>query len=89
MQAKCLWCGHSQDVTHFDDECRRCGECEFGSLLSVTEVATLAGFDRSYINAEIKRGNLRARKIGKSHVIRVEDYDKWMANPRRGSHSSK
>jgi hypothetical protein len=26
---QCGWCGHRQEVQRYDDECRRCGECEF------------------------------------------------------------
>ena len=56
-----------------------------GNFLAVTEVATLVGMNRRYVNAEIKRGNLIAQKVGKQNMISQKDFEAWRLKPRFGS----
>lgn len=56
------------------------------NLLTVTQAATLAACNRSYIKAEIAAGRLPASKIGSQWIIAAADFEAWMANPKRGSH---
>jgi len=58
--------------------------------ISVTDAAEASGFNRSYIKAEIARGNLYATKNATGNwEIRLADFRAWMSNPRRGSRSSR
>lgn len=56
-----------------------------GNYLGVTEVATLVGMNRRHVNAEIKRGNLVAQKVGKQNMISQKDFEAWRLKPRFGS----
>jgi len=54
----------------------------------VTDAAERAGVTRRFVQNEIDRGNLPAKKDEKGrYAIRVVDFQAWMANPRRGSRS--
>ncbi len=54
----------------------------------VTDAAVRAGVTRRFVQNEIVRGNLPAKKDAKGwYTIRVGDFQAWMANPRRGSRS--
>ena len=55
------------------------------NLLTVTQAATLAACNVSYIRAEIAAGRLPAKKIGSQWVITRENFDQWMKKPGRGS----
>lgn len=55
------------------------------ALITVTQAATLASCNRSYIKAEITAGRLPAEKIGTQWLITREAFAKWLANPKRGS----
>lgn len=56
--------------------------------ISVTDAAEAAGVNRSYIKAEIRRGNLpAARNATRNWEIRLADFREWMSNPKRGSRS--
>ena len=59
------------------------------ALLSVTQAAALAACTRRYILDEIEAKRLPAEKIGATYVIRREDFDKWLSNPRRGERSKR
>jgi len=62
-------------------------EYEANWFLSVGEIAGRTSFNRSFVKAEILRGNLPARKIGNQYAVNILDYEAWMKNPRRGSRS--
>lgn len=87
---RCLWCGCPNEGTAW--ECRQCGECEFAPFtdddtLSVVNVSFASGVSKRYVQADIKAGRLSARKIGNRQVIKYTDFEQWMNNPNRGSHS--
>lgn len=68
-------------MTHEPDGDRR---------VSVTDAAKEMGFNRSYISAEIRRGNLAATKNATGgYEIRLADLREWLAKPRRGSRSGR
>lgn len=46
-------------------------------LLSTTECAELKGVKRQTVIAAIERGALKARRIGKSYVIKRQDCDAY------------
>jgi len=56
--------------------------------IRVTAVAERAGVTRRFIQDEINAGKLPAKKDEKGrYAIRVDDFQEWMDNPRRGSRS--
>jgi len=57
------------------------------TLITVTQAADRSGFNRAYIGAEIRRGNLKATKVGSQYNIEEADFLAWMQKPRRGSRS--
>ena len=63
-------------------------EVAAGRRISVTDAAEAAGVNRSFIKAEIRRGNLPATKNATGNwEIRLADFREWMSNPKRGSRS--
>lgn len=44
---------------------------------SAAEVAEKYGFNKSYVNAEIGRKKLKARKVGRQYVIKEADAQTW------------
>ena len=56
--------------------------------VTVTQLARKTGINPSGIRAEINRGNLPAKKFGKTWIIEAEDAAVWLANPARGSRST-
>lgn len=56
-----------------------------GTWLSVSEVATRAGVNRSYILAEIRAGRLKTWQPAREHLIHPREFALWMDNPRRGT----
>lgn len=56
--------------------------------LTVAQLARKAKLNPSGIRAEINRGNLPAKKLGKTWIIEAEAAAEWLANPARGSRSS-
>lgn len=59
------------------------------NYLSVSEIAKLTGMRPQYINAEIRRGNLKAVKIGNSNAVLQSDFDTWRNRPKFGSRKKK
>lgn len=55
-------------------------------VLSVSQAAEAAGFNRSYIKFEIGHGRLRATKNATGgYEIASADFEAWLDNPKRGS----
>lgn len=52
-----------------------------GNDLTVSEIAELENVSRQYINAEIQRGNLVARKatpeVNAPYLVARKDYETW------------
>ena len=46
-------------------------------ILSIAEFAALYCICRSTVNSEIKKGKLKAKKVGARILIRVEDAKEW------------
>lgn len=46
----------------------------------IPEAARLGGVGRSTIYAEVAKGNLKVRKIGRRTVIAMEDLRDWLAS---------
>jgi len=45
---------------------------------SIREVSQLTGLSQPFIRLEIKRGNLRASKVGRRVVVLVTAMDEWL-----------
>lgn len=56
-------------------------------LLSLADVARLAGFSQQYLRAEVAAGRLKPEGKGKNRRVSWQQYREWMANSRRGSRS--
>jgi excisionase family DNA binding protein len=48
-------------------------------VLTTTEVAAKAGTTRYTVEREIRRGNLKAEKVGRQWAIQVDEADRWAA----------
>lgn len=48
-------------------------------MLSTTKVAEQAGTTRYTVEREIKRGSLKAEKVGRTWVIQQDEADRWAA----------
>tara|TARA_R110000824_G_scaffold399843_1_gene606007 strand:- start:95142 stop:95336 length:195 start_codon:yes stop_codon:yes gene_type:complete len=46
----------------------------------ITEAARLGGIGRSTIYAEISKGNLKIRKVGRRTIVAMEDLRAWLAS---------
>lgn len=46
----------------------------------ITEAARIGGVGRSTIYAEISRGNLKTRKVGRRTIVMVDDLKAWLAS---------
>lgn len=46
-------------------------------ILSIAEFAALHSICRATVNSEIKKGNLKAKKVGARILIRLEDARAW------------
>ena len=46
----------------------------------IPEAARLAGCGRSTLYAEISRGNLKIRKVGRRTIIAMDDLRAWLAS---------
>jgi excisionase family DNA binding protein len=46
----------------------------------IPEAARLGGVGRSTIYAEIAKGNLKIRKVGRRTIIAIEDLRSWLAS---------
>lgn len=55
--------------------------------LSVSQLASRAGVDRSAVLRDIQAGRLLAEKIGSQYIIAADAAATWLANPQRGSRS--
>ena len=51
--------------------------------MTTTDCARLARVTRKAIQAAIHRGKLPAVKVGRDWQISKEDFDKWLASPRK------
>ena len=45
---------------------------------SVLEVSRLTGLSASFVRLEIRRGNLRASKVGRRVIVLAEHMKKWL-----------
>lgn len=57
------------------------------TYLTVTQAATRASCNVSYIRAEIKMGRLVAQKIGNQWAITEDEFQRWLSKPGRGNRS--
>ena len=48
--------------------------------VSIPEAARLSGCGRSTLYAEISRGNLKIRKVGRRTIIAMDDLRAWLAS---------
>ena len=60
--------------------------------LSVYETARRTGVSQGFIRQEIRRGNLRAAKLGRRVVVPMKSIAEWLENstlrvPREGQHN--
>ena len=46
----------------------------------IPEAARLGGVGRSTIYSEVKRGNLRIRKVGRRTIVAMDDLRAWLAS---------
>jgi excisionase family DNA binding protein len=46
----------------------------------IAEAARLGGVGRSTIYAEISKGNLRIRKVGRRTIVAMDDLRNWLAS---------
>ena len=46
----------------------------------IPEAARLGGIGRSTIYAEISKGNLKIRKVGRRTIVAMEDLRDWLAS---------
>ncbi len=69
-------------------------------LLTISDMVDMCGFDRSYLIRECQNGSLPALRAADvwrmkwtnsaNHwLVREDDFEEWMSNPRRGSMSKK
>jgi excisionase family DNA binding protein len=57
--------------------------------LSVEEAAKVSGVGRTMLFAEIRKGRITARKVGRRTIIMVDDLDAWLkALPKRTDKSA-
>lgn len=57
--------------------------------MTTSDCARLAYMTVKGIQAAIKRGKLRATKVGRDWQITQEDFQKWMDSPRKVGHPRK